>query len=88
MSVLELIYQRFKHLEKPKEFILQAVSEQCRAEASEFFGGKRGKLSKSCEGEVVSAVYVYITEAYLMLKSLNAVTKPYKVLYELFAGKG
>lgn len=88
MSVLELIYQRFKHLEKPKEFILQAVSEQCRAEASEFFSGKRGELSKNCENEVVSAAYMYAAEVYLMLKPLNAVVKSYRALYELFAGKG
>jgi hypothetical protein len=88
VSVLELIYQRFKHLEKPKEIILQAVSERCRAEASEFFSGKRGELSKNCENEVVKAVYMYAAEVYLMLKPLNAVAKSYRVLYELFAGKG
>jgi hypothetical protein len=88
MSILELIYQRFKHLEKPKELILQAVSEQCRTEASEFFSGKRGELSKNCENEVVNAVYMYAAEVYLMLKPLNAVAKSYRALYELFTGKG
>jgi hypothetical protein len=88
MSILELIYQQFKHLEKPKELILQAVSEQCRTEASEFFSGKRGELSKNCENEVANAAYMYASEAYLMLKLLNAVTKSYRTLYELFAGKG
>ena len=88
MSILELIYHRFKHLEKPKEFILQIVSEQCKAEASEFFNGKRGELSKNCQDEVVNAVYMYVAKVYLMLKPLNAVVKSYKALYELFAGKG
>ena len=88
MSILELIYQRFKHLEEPKEFILQAVSEQCRAEAYEFFGGRKGELSKNCENEVANAAYLYAAEVYLMLKPLNAVVKSYKALYELFAEKG
>ncbi len=84
-SVPELILQRYKHLQNFEEFILNAVSEEYRGEASEYLSKKREELSQRCREEVHKAVGLYVTEVYSALMLIRAaVVKPYKWLYEMF----
>ncbi len=86
LSVPELILRRYKHLQNFEEFIINAVSEECRGEASEYLSRKREELSQRCRGEVHKAVGLYVAEVYSALMLIRtAVVKPYKLLYEMFA---